>query len=297
MSAPRVSSQMPGTAVARSSSGRAPGMCAATSVRGSALDGDSGCAGSPIDAPHSASNTSNLLAIMKDFRHLWESSTSTAARGSAAAQCLIPRVSLACAPRQGRPRRRGSTAGMMLRVQLFETLARHVRVDLRRRKVTVPEQHLHDAQIGAVVQKVGSEGVAERVRRELLGDAGLARVTLDDVPEGLPRHAVAAPRREQVIGLPLEEDLAARAAAEFLEGAHGLLAERDETFPIALAEDADHTLVEVDLTLAQVHQLRYPQSRGVQHFEHGAVAVAERVTHRGRRQQRLDLLLRERARQ
>ena len=63
----------------------------------------------------------------------------------------------------------------MLGVQLFETLARHVCVDLCRREVAVPEQHLHDPQIGAVVQEVGREGMAERVRRELLGDPGLAR--------------------------------------------------------------------------------------------------------------------------
>src|SRR5215469_17516591 len=168
-----------------------------------------------------------------------------------------------------------SAARMMLRMQLFEPLARDVRVDLCGREVAVTEQHLDYAQIGAVVQQMGREGVAQRVRRELLGDASLARIAFDDVPEGLPRHAIAAPRREQVIGLSLEQDLAARTATEFLEGAHRLLAERDEAFPIALAEDTDHPLVEVDLTLAQVHQLRYSQPGGVQHFQHSAVAVTE----------------------
>src|SRR5215470_14938896 len=134
-----------------------------------------------------------------------------------------------------RPAAPGSAARVMLRVQLFETLARHVRVDLRRREVAVPEQHLHDTQICAMVQEMGSEGMAERVRRELLGDAGLARVALDDVPEGLPRRA-------QVVGLSLEQNLATCAAAEFLQGAHGLFAERDEALTIAFAEDADYAL-------------------------------------------------------
>src|SRR5215469_16642755 len=66
MSAPRVSSHTPGTAVARSSSGRVPGIWLATSARGSALGG-SGCAGTAPAAPHSASNTSNLLAIMNEL--------------------------------------------------------------------------------------------------------------------------------------------------------------------------------------------------------------------------------------
>ena len=41
---------------------------------------------------------------------------------------------------------------MMLRVQLFQPLARDVRVDLRRRNIRMPEQQLHDSEIGAVIQ-------------------------------------------------------------------------------------------------------------------------------------------------
>ena len=57
-----------------------------------------------------------------------------------------------------------SRAGVVLRVQLLEPFARHVRVDLRGRYVGVPEQQLHYAQIRAVIEQVGREGVPHRVR-------------------------------------------------------------------------------------------------------------------------------------
>ena len=59
-------------------------------------------------------------------------------------------------------------------MQLLQPLARHVGVDLRGGNVGVAEQHLHHAQVGAMVEQVGGEGVAQRVRRESAwSDAGL----------------------------------------------------------------------------------------------------------------------------
>ena len=63
---------------------------------------------------------------------------------------------------------------MVRRVQLLQPLARDVGVDRRRRDVGVAEQHLHRAQVGAVVEQVRGEGMAQRVRRQRRGDAGRA---------------------------------------------------------------------------------------------------------------------------
>ena len=76
------------------------------------------------------------------------------------------------------PRHGCSAARMVQRVQLLQPLARHVGVDRRRRDVGVAEQHLHRAQVGAVVEQVRREGVAQRVRRERRGDAGLSACAL-----------------------------------------------------------------------------------------------------------------------
>jgi hypothetical protein len=40
---------------------------------------------------------------------------------------------------------------VMLRVQLLESLARYLCIDLCGREIDVPEQHLHHAQIGTVI--------------------------------------------------------------------------------------------------------------------------------------------------
>jgi hypothetical protein len=45
-------------------------------------------------------------------------------------------------------------------------------VDLRGGQVAVAQQHLHHAQVGAVVEQVRGEGVAQGVRRQRLADPG-----------------------------------------------------------------------------------------------------------------------------
>src|SRR6185437_5035463 len=102
--------------------------------------------------------------------------------------------------------------------------------------------------------------MAQRMGRELLGDPGLARIALDDVPERLAGHAIAAPGRKEKIGLPLEQDFPTRPMLEVRQPVHRLLAERYQPLAVAFAEDADHALIEIHLAVTQVHQLRDAQS-------------------------------------
>ena len=53
---------------------------------------------------------------------------------------------------------------MQVAHQAFQALFQHMGIDLGRRNVGVAEQGLHDTQIGAIVQKVAGEGVAQHVR-------------------------------------------------------------------------------------------------------------------------------------
>ena len=76
------------------------------------------------------------------------------------------------------------------------------------------EQHLHDAQVRPVIEQMGRERVTQRVRRQLFRNARLAGIALDDVPERLARHAIAAARGKEVIGLTLQQNLRARTARE-----------------------------------------------------------------------------------
>src|ERR1700728_1814094 len=65
-------------------------------------------------------------------------------------------------------------------------------VDLGSPEVGVSEHGLNGAQIGAPPEKVGSERMAELVRRDRRPDPGRCRVALQEHPEALPRHLLSA---------------------------------------------------------------------------------------------------------
>jgi hypothetical protein len=56
-----------------------------------------------------------------------------------------------------------SAPRMVLSVEFLHTLARDVRIDLRRGQVAVSEQHLNDAQVGTVIEQVRCEGMPQSV--------------------------------------------------------------------------------------------------------------------------------------
>src|SRR5439155_8101683 len=73
-------------------------------------------------------------------------------------------------------------------VHLPQPARRHVRVDLRRPDVRVPEQRLHDAEVGAPGEEMRRERVAQRVRRDAAAEAGGERATAYELPHRLARE-------------------------------------------------------------------------------------------------------------
>ena len=93
-----------------------------------------------------------------------------------------------------------SPAWMMLRMQTFEPLLGHQRVDLGRRQRTVPKQHLQGAQISAMIEQMGGKRMSQHMRRNALAcNSSTQRVILDQGPEHLPGHACTTGRHEQCI--------------------------------------------------------------------------------------------------
>ena len=74
-----------------------------------------------------------------------------------------------------------------------------MRVDLRRGDVGMAEHQLHAAQVGAALEQVAGEGMAQHVRRDARRiDAGGQRRLLQELREALARQmAGAAARRER----------------------------------------------------------------------------------------------------
>ncbi len=54
-----------------------------------------------------------------------------------------------------------SATRMVLLVQLTQPLPRYMGVNLRGRQIAMTQQHLHHPQVGAMVEQMGSEGMAQ----------------------------------------------------------------------------------------------------------------------------------------
>src|SRR6266446_10587236 len=129
--------------------------------------------------------------------------------------------------------------------QRLEPLAEHMGIDLRRRDIGVAEHLLDAAQIGAVVEEMAGEGVAQHVRRDAPGiDAGEDGEVLEELAAAPPREMALRTARwkEEARGLALGEELAAPRRIGGEREARRL-AERDETLLAALALDGQETVL------------------------------------------------------
>src|SRR4051794_29264101 len=127
---------------------------------------------------------------------------------------------------------------MMLRVQFFQALTSHMRIDLCGRQIAMSEQHLHDPEISTVIQQMRGKCMAQRVRGQVFIHAGLLGIALNDVPERLARHGIAATSWKKAVGLAFEQDLETCALCKIGKPLDGFLAERNEALTIALADNA-----------------------------------------------------------
>ncbi len=175
-------------------------------------------------------------------------------------------------------------------VQREHVLAVQVGVDLGGLHRGVSEHLLHAAQVRAAFDHVRGERVTQRVGRDVHVEVGAQGRGLHAPPRVGPVERCPAVR---------EEDLAARggaghAAATVLEPARqGLaraLADGDEAHLAALAEQSQHAQVGLEAVRQEPAGLAHARAGRVEHFEQGAVALVLPARARGRRQQALDLV-------
>ena len=137
------------------------------------------------------------------------------------------------------------------------------------------EQHLHHAQIRTMIEQMRGESMAQRVGRQRLADPGNLGLVLDAVPERLTGHLFATLTGEQHITGPPAEQFTARVTHVALDPHNRLLPHRHQALLAALAHHPQHALAQVDLLQGQTDQLGHPQTAGVQHLQHRAVALAD----------------------
>src|SRR5688500_11436451 len=103
-----------------------------------------------------------------------------------------------------------------------------------------------------MIEQMSCKRMPQGVRRQRLLHTGLLCIALDDVPERLARHAIAAPGRKQKVRLSLEQDFEPWTVHELLQPAHCLFAEWDQALAVALADDTQHALIHVHLARLEI---------------------------------------------
>ena len=146
-----------------------------------------------------------------------------------------------------------------------------VRVDLGREDGLVSQHFLYDAQVGAVLDEVRREGVAEGVRGDFLADAGDQRLLLDEIENGHPAQRAAVFVEEGDVVEGRLGGLGADVEVRF-ERVSGHLAEGDEALFVAFADHAHEALLQVDVRDQQAAGLGDTQAAAVEYFKDRAVA-------------------------
>ena len=160
-------------------------------------------------------------------------------------------------------------------IDVPDALTRHVGVELGRADTRMSEQFLNDAQVGPTLEQMGRERVAQRVR----ADPGCpGRGPPHVLP--LPTPAAARGARREARGTAARRAPArrgrGRAAARAGRRSSAVpverdLAERHESFAIALADHAHERPIERQVLAIEPGCLADPQAGRVQQLEQRAV--------------------------
>jgi len=133
-----------------------------------------------------------------------------------------------------------------------ETVTGNVGVDFRRADSGVAEQFLDNAEIGAMLQKMGGETVAEHVGSNVASEAGTTDALFDAEPKCNGGKRGAAFGQENVAGGFLRDQFGTASIDKALDCGDGLSAERNDAFLVAFADHVDETGFEVQLFEADV---------------------------------------------
>src|SRR5215469_14995626 len=139
-------------------------------------------------------------------------------------------------------------------VDAGEMLEVKVSVDLGRGDIGMAQELLHPAQLGTGLEQVRGEGVPEKVRIDVGGDALAARPVGDPQLDGPPAEAPSRTADEERL---LAGSRHARALAEpLLEHADRYPADRYQARLTTLAEDVDRTVAQVEVSEIEPDDLR-----------------------------------------
>ena len=148
-----------------------------------------------------------------------------------------------------------------------------VGVDFGGGDVLVAEELLHLTNVGAPLQKVGGEAVAQGVGRDILGDACVGCRPLYEVENTHAAQPGPFVVEEEGVATLVGGKLRATLEVE-AQLADGLGADGHKALLVALASHLHHPLLPEDVAEAQGCQLRHAQPTRVEHLDYRLVAMA-----------------------
>ncbi len=135
----------------------------------------------------------------------------------------------------------------------------------------VAEHFLDKAEVGAALDEVGREGVAEGVGGDFLADVGYEGLGLDHLEHGLAAETPAEAVEEEEVGGGGIGGVGA--ALEIgIDGIHGHFAYRHKPFLVAFSYDSYESVIEIEAGNPETHSFRDAEAAAVEDFEDGAVA-------------------------
>ena len=90
-------------------------------------------------------------------------------------------------------------------MESFQSLALDMGIDLRRRKLGMPQHRLDGTKVGAMLQQMRGKRMSEHVGGNWLGNPGLPRADAKQFPKALPTQLFAAPCDEKMRTLAVSQ--------------------------------------------------------------------------------------------
>ena len=173
------------------------------------------------------------------------------------------------------------SAGMGVGVGFAEALDGEMGVDLGGAKMGVAKKFLDTAKVGAGVEEVGGEGVAEFVRREGGGESDAAEPCFENALDGT-RGEAGAGVVEEKRGIVGERPQLRGGLVGGMKGAERGFANHAKTFLVALAKHTRNACGKVGVASGEVDKFADAHAGGVEEFHDGGVAEGEVTLEFGR---------------
>src|SRR6185295_15780240 len=169
---------------------------------------------------------------------------------------------------------------MSLVVDLHQFVDRYVSVNLCGRQASVPQQFLNRAQIGSSGQQVSRNGVAQRMRTDVVSKSALKNILVDQPANRTSRDpgSLIIEQQRFRVALVLGRFREQRASNFHVRGKRVLClrSKWDEALLASFSSNANHFVLEVDVFEVHSGDLRYPAAGGVQQFQYRAISRPKR---------------------